>query len=153
MVIPQTIKFATTYRDFVGTLNKRVNEYFTAGNISRHANREMVIKTIVMFTLYVLPYLLIVTSTVTNIAALIGLVVVMAFGLAGIGLSVMHDANHGAYSDKTWVNTLIGYSLNFVGANVFNWKIQHNVLHHSYTNVHEEDEDISPRGVLRMSPH
>ncbi len=153
MVIPQTIKFATTYRDFVATLNKRVNGYFTDHNISRHANPEMVIKTIVMFILYIIPYLLIVTTTVTNIAGLIGLVVIMGFGLAGIGLSVMHDANHGAYSEKAWVNTVIGYSLNFVGANVFNWKIQHNVLHHSYTNVHEEDEDISPRGALRMSPH
>jgi linoleoyl-CoA desaturase len=31
--------------------------------------------------------------------------------------------------------------------------MQHNVLHHTYTNVHEEDEDISPRGALRMTPH
>lgn len=153
MVIPQTITFATTCRDFGTTLNKRVSDYFKAHNISRHANREMVIKTIVMFSLYIIPYTLIVTGTVTNIGGLIGLIVVMGFGLAGIGLSVMHDANHGAYSNKTWVNTLIGYSLNFVGANVFNWKIQHNVLHHSYTNVQDEDEDISPRGVLRMSPH
>lgn len=153
MVIPQAMKFATTYRDFVATLNKRVNDYFIRNNISRHANPEMVIKTIIMFILYIIPYLLIVTGVVTGIVSLIGLVVVMGFGLAGIGLSVMHDANHGAYSDKAWVNTLIGYSLNFVGANVFNWKIQHNVLHHSYTNVHDEDEDISPRGVLRMSPY
>jgi linoleoyl-CoA desaturase len=40
-----------------------------------------------------------------------------------------------------------------VGANAFNWKMQHNVLHHSYTNVLDEDEDISPRGVLRLTPH
>jgi linoleoyl-CoA desaturase len=77
----------------------------------------------------------------------------MGLGLAGIGLSVMHDANHGAYSRKKWVNNLIGYSLNFLGGSSFNWKIQHNVLHHSYTNVHEEDEDISPRGALRLTPH
>jgi linoleoyl-CoA desaturase len=77
----------------------------------------------------------------------------MSLGLAGIGLSVMHDANHGAYAKKNWVNTLIGYSLNLVGANAFNWKVQHNVLHHTFTNVHEEDEDISPRGALRLTPH
>jgi linoleoyl-CoA desaturase len=65
----------------------------------------------------------------------------------------MHDANHGAYSKKPWINTLIGYSLNLVGANAFNWKMQHNVMHHTFTNIHDEDEDISPRGVLRMSPH
>ncbi|MFN7329064.1 MAG: fatty acid desaturase family protein, partial [Bacteroidota bacterium] len=55
-------------------------------------------------------------------------------------------------SDKAWLNELMGYSLNLVGANAFNWKIQHNVLHHSFTNVHDHDEDISPRGVLRLCP-
>jgi linoleoyl-CoA desaturase len=65
----------------------------------------------------------------------------------------MHDANHGGYSSKSWVNKVHGYSLNIVGGNSFNWKVQHNVLHHTYTNIHDVDEDISPRGILRMSPH
>jgi linoleoyl-CoA desaturase len=51
------------------------------------------------------------------------------------------------------VNNLLGFSLNLVGGNALNWKIQHNVLHHTYTNIHDVDEDISPRGVLRMTPH
>ncbi|HYC83899.1 MAG TPA: acyl-CoA desaturase, partial [Chryseosolibacter sp.] len=85
--------------------------------------------------------------------AMLALCIVMGVGVAGIGLSVMHDANHGAYSKKQWVNNLVGYSLNLVGGNAFNWKVQHNVLHHTYTNIHDVDEDISPRGVLRMTPH
>lgn len=151
--INKPITFGTSYKDFVATLNKRVGNYFKANNISKQANREMKIKTVFMFGLYLIPYFLIITSSVTNMVLLTGLALIMGFGMAGIGLSVMHDANHGAYSKKPWVNTLVGYSLNLVGANVFNWKIQHNVLHHSYTNVHEEDEDISPRGALRLSPH
>ncbi len=106
-----------------------------------------------MFALYFVPYGIIVGGGVTGTTSLILLVVIMSLGLAGIGLSVMHDANHGAYSKKKWLNTLIGYSMNLIGANAFNWKMQHNVLHHSYTNVHEEDEDVSPRGVLRLTPH
>jgi linoleoyl-CoA desaturase len=106
-----------------------------------------------MFTAYFLPYGLILGGIVTGTVPLLIAVIVMSLGLGGIGLSVMHDANHGAYSNKNWVNIVIGYSLNMIGANAFNWKMQHNVLHHSYTNVHEEDEDISPRGVLRLSPH
>lgn len=150
--INKAITFGSSYKDFVATLNKRVGNYFKTNNIARQANSEMKIKTVFMFGLYLVPYFIIVTSAVTNPGLLIGLVLLMGFGMAGIGLSVMHDANHGAYSKKPWVNTLIGYSLNLVGANVFNWKMQHNVLHHSYTNVHNEDEDISPRGVLRLSP-
>lgn len=147
------ITFAKTQRDFVSILNKRVNEYFNKNNIARHGNGEMVIKTIFMFLLYFTPYALILTNTVTGTFGLLGMVVLMALGLAGIGLSVMHDANHGAYTKSTRVNNFIGYSLNLVGANAFNWKVQHNVLHHTYTNVHEEDEDISPRAALRLTPH
>jgi linoleoyl-CoA desaturase len=130
-----------------------VNEYFSSNGISRHGNQEMVLKTIFMYLLYFGPYALIVTGLITTTLPLIIMVLIMSIGLSGIGLAVMHDANHGAYSTKKWINTLLGYSLNLIGANSFGWKMQHNVLHHTYTNVHEEDEDISPRGVIRMSPH
>lgn len=153
MTKTQSPSFATSRRDFAAALNKRVQEYFKDQGISRYANSEMVIKTLVMFSMYFVPYALILAGLVTSAWALIALVIVMSLGLAGIGLSIMHDANHGAYSNKSWVNTLLGYSINMVGANAFNWKVQHNVLHHTYTNVHEEDEDISPRGALRLTPH
>ena len=147
-----TLKFPSTGQDFFTTVNKRVNEHFKSNNISRHANGEMFFKTAVMFSMYALPYLLMITGVVSNIWAMFSLCLLMGVAMAGIGLSVMHDANHGAYSKKPWVNNLLGLSLNAIGGNAFNWKVQHNVLHHTYTNVHEADEDISPRGVLRMCP-
>jgi linoleoyl-CoA desaturase len=150
---PSTITFSSSNRDFVDTLNKRVNTYFKTHNISRQSNAEMILKTLLMFSAYFVPYGLIVSGVIVNVVWLIMAVVIMSLGLAGIGLSVMHDANHGAYSNKKWVNSIIGYSLNLVGANAFSWKIQHNVLHHSFTNVHDEDEDISPRGAFRLTPH
>lgn len=149
----KSVTFATAGREFSATLNKRVNEYFKVNKLNKHGNAEMVIKTIFMFVVYFTPYILIVTGIVSGVVPLLIAVAFMGLGLAGIGLSVMHDANHGAYSKKRWVNTVIGYSLNLLGGNAFNWRMQHNVLHHTFTNVHEEDEDISPRGALRMTPH
>ena len=146
------LKFANQKNDFFTTLNQRVNGYFKSNNIEKTANAEMVFKTIFMFTLYLTPYFLIISGLFTNLWALFGLCLVMGLGTAGIGLSVMHDANHGAYSNKAWINSLLGLSLNLVGGHSLNWKIQHNVLHHTYTNIHEVDEDISPRGILRMAP-
>jgi linoleoyl-CoA desaturase len=153
MLKTKTISFAATQREFSSTLNKRVNEYFTQNKLGKNADTEMILKTIFMFSLYFVPYGLILGGVVTGTFALLSCVVVMGLGLSGIGLSIMHDANHGAYSKKEWVNTLLGYSMNLIGANSFNWKMQHNVLHHTYTNVHEEDEDISPRGALRLTPY
>lgn len=149
----KTLTFSRTRLDFSATLNKRVNQYFSSNGISRHGNTEMVLKTVFMYALYLIPYALVVSNIFTSPLILIPLVIIMSLGLSGIGLSVMHDANHGAYSSRGWLNSFLGYSLNLVGANAFGWKMQHNVLHHTYTNVHEEDEDISPRGAIRMSPH
>ena len=146
------LKFPSTGPEFFPTVTKRVNEYFKTNNISRHSNPEMVVKTIFMFSLYFIPYFFIIGGGFTSLWIYFGLYIVMGLGKAGIGLSIMHDANHGAYSKKAWVNNLMGASLNVVGGHAFNWKVQHNVLHHTYTNIHEADEDISPRGVLRMSP-
>lgn len=148
-----SIRFAPKQNEFFTTLTKRVNEYFTTKKIARHGNNEMVIKTIFMLSLYLIPYVLIMSGVISGAWNMALMCIIMGIGIAGIGLSIMHDANHGAYSNKKWVNNLMGYALNLVGGNALNWKIQHNVLHHTYTNIHEVDEDISPRGVLRMTPH
>jgi linoleoyl-CoA desaturase len=152
-MLVKPLTFPATRLDFSSTINKRVNAYFKTKGISHYGNSEMVVKTVVMFLLYFAPYALIISGWSASPILLILLVITMALGLSGIGLSVMHDANHGAYSKRLWINKLMGYSLNLVGANAFNWKMQHNVLHHTYTNVHDVDEDINPRGILRLTPH
>ncbi len=148
----QSIKFANIQPEFYATLSQRVNSYFKANNLSRNANATMVVKTIFMMLLYFIPYFVSISGLVTSYPVYLILCLIMGVGIAGIGLSIMHDANHGSYSPKPWVNNMLGFSLNVVGGNAFNWKVQHNVLHHTYTNVFDVDEDISPRGALRMAP-
>ncbi len=152
MIDYSTIRFSRSRADFFPILSQRVNQYFKSHNIGKNANSEMVIKTIFMFALYFGPYALLIFGGFTSVWLMLAMAAIMGLGKAGIGLSVMHDANHGGYSAKSWVNQLLGFSLNVIGGNSFNWKVQHNVLHHTFTNVHEVDEDISPRGVLRMAP-
>ena len=141
-------------RNFTKILNARVNEYFKSRNLGRYANSEMILKTFVMFGLYFIPYSFVMAGWFQNNWVFYILQIFMGIGLAGIGLSVMHDANHGAYSRNRQINRILGYSLNLVGANATNWKIQHNVKHHTYTNVEHHDEDIFPKGgVIRLSPN
>lgn len=137
---------------FFPTLQRRVNDYFKENNLTRFANRTMVVKTVVLFSSFILPVLMVNLLPLHNWAVLL-LYSIMGFSLAGIGMSVMHDANHGAYSRNARVNRWLGYSLNMIGGMVFNWKIQHNVLHHTYTNVHGVDDDIADKAILRLSPH
>lgn len=137
--------------EFFKVLRKRVNQHFKDNNISRHANLNMRVKTVFMISAYVLPLLIMLSGTVSSFWVMMALWVMMGLGMAGIGLAVMHDANHGSYSQNPTTNRYIGYVINLIGGYHANWKIQHNVLHHSFTNVHGFDEDID-KGVMRFSP-
>ena len=148
----KNIKFASGQQEFYATLSQRVNLHFKTKNVSRNANGEMILKTIFMLALFLVPYFISISGSVVSYGMYLALCFLMGTGVAGIGLSIMHDANHGSYSTRPWINNMLGLSLNLIGGNAFNWKIQHNVLHHTYTNIYDVDEDISPRGVIRMSP-
>ena len=146
------IRFSTSEKDeFYKVVRKRVNTYFKENNISRYANVNMVLKTIFMLSLYFVPFILILTFFESTWLVLLSWML-MGFGMAGIGLSIMHDANHGAYSKNKYVNLLLGKVMWFVGGSDVNWRIQHNVLHHTYTNVTGMDEDIEIDPLMRFSP-
>ena len=138
--------------DFYKTLQRRVRSYFKENNVSKYGDWRMVTKTVFMLLLYITPFVLILTS-VGNAWLTLLLWFIMGFGLAGIGLSIMHDANHGAYSKNKRVNAFMGAILYLCGGSDAMWRIQHNVLHHTYTNVTGMDEDIDPGKVMRFSPH
>ena len=137
--------------EFFKVLHNRVNQYFKDKQISKYANFNMKFKTVFMICLYTIPLVLMLTGVVNTLWPMIAMWALMGFGMAGIGLSVMHDANHGSYSSNQNVNKGLGFILNFIGGFHTNWIIQHNVLHHSFTNVHGFDEDID-KGVMRFSP-
>lgn len=149
----ETIKFTNSKvedKDFAMALRKNVNDYFKTNKISTNANAAMVIKTIILISIYVVPFIVLVTTPVSLITALI-LVIVMGIGIAGVGMGVMHDACHGSYSKKPWVNNMLSGTIYLLGSNIVNWKIQHNVLHHTYTNIAGFDEDIDEKGPIRLS--
>ncbi len=146
------IPFDTKKTEFVKALRKNVNAYFKEKNISKHANFNMVSKTVCMLALYFVPFSFLISGIVESWWLNFLLWSLMGFGMAGIGMSVMHDANHGSYSKFNNVNLILGYLIHLVGGSATNWKLQHNVLHHTYTNVSGMDEDLESDPILRFSP-
>ena len=138
--------------EFFKTLQSRVNDYFTQNGISRTGDGRMIIKTVVMLLIYLTPLVLIISGAVTNPWLFFGLWVIMGFGMAGIGMSVMHDANHGSYSKNPKVNKYVGYIMMFIGGHDKVWRLKHNVLHHTYTNIAGADEDIDVGNLFRFAP-
>ena len=144
---------STDNPEFYTVLKQRVSAHFKEAGYSKFANKRMVLKTIFMLSIYFTPLVLILAGIISNLYLIILMWSIMGFGLAGIGLSIMHDANHGAYSRHTNINKFMGFTLNYLGGYHVNWKIQHNVLHHSFTNIDGYDEDIEKKGIIRFSPN
>ena len=151
----ETIKFRCTdpkQKEFVKAVKQNVKNYFEEKGISTKGNAALVIQTIAMLSFYLVPFILILTVSM-NAWVMMSMYALIGVGMAGIGMCVMHDAAHGSYSKRKWVNKMLGGTMYLLGSNVTNWKIQHNVLHHAYTNIDGMDGDIASRGPIRLSEH
>jgi linoleoyl-CoA desaturase len=137
-------------KKFARAVRQNVNLYFRENGISQKGNLTLAGQTIAMLSFYCIPFVLLFTLQMSVWIAYL-LFIVMGIGMAGIGMCIMHDAVHGSYSKSEWVNKLMGGTLYLLGSNVFNWKVQHNIMHHAYTNIEEYDEDIGVRGPIRLS--
>ncbi len=145
------VKFLTRDQTkFFRTLNKRVNTYFKENDIKKTGNWKLYSKAIIMFSLFIIPLVLLLSVDMPHWVQLL-LTVVIGVGMAGVGMNVMHDANHDSFSSKKWVNKLMGSSIYILAGNVYNWQVQHNVLHHTYTNIKGYDEDIDAGRIIRFS--
>ncbi|MEO0897358.1 MAG: acyl-CoA desaturase [Bacteroidota bacterium] len=148
------VRFSRTInKDFISVLRSRVKNHFKENGISTYGNSTMVLKTVVLMLMYLVPFSLVAFGLVTNPWLYFGLWIIMGFAVAGIGMSIMHDAVHGSYSKNNTVNTIVGYVLNMVGGIVATWRIQHNRLHHTFTNIDGHDTDIDAGVLMRFSPN
>lgn len=141
-----------TQKEFTKELKSEVNDYFIKHNLSKHADGRMVAKTITLLAIYGGAYGLIMTGWFGP-AVMLGLCFIMGVGMAGIGFSISHDALHGAYSSNKTINRMLGYTFDLLGANSYIWKITHNIIHHTYTNIYEHDEDLEVAAFIRLSPN
>jgi linoleoyl-CoA desaturase len=141
----------TASGDFHLEVKRSVARYFAETGRSPHADGRMWLKTVVMFAWWAGSYLLLVFGHVAGwqrvlLAASLGL------AMAGIGFSVMHDANHGSFTRRPMVNRALGFALDLIGGSSYLWRQKHNVLHHTYTNVTPLDVDLGGNALLRFSP-
>lgn len=150
--MPQ-ISFATHKRQFHIELNERVKQYFKTTNKSQRGNFKLFFKAFFLYAVVLGVYVAMVFFQPLPWWINLALIAVFGTFLAFIGFNVMHDSCHGAFSNNSKVNDVFGYSMNFLGAECRFWKVKHNVLHHTYTNVDGVDDDIFKPPFLRMSPH
>ena len=146
------LKFkATQPNDFSKVLRKRVRAYFEENQITTDANSAMMMKTFIHLTIWFGSYLLLILGDLP-IGLQYLLWAVLGFSIAMVAMNIGHDAIHGAYTRKPWLKKLLAHTFNLNGASAYMWNRMHNVAHHTYTNIHGWDEDVSPIPIIRLSP-
>jgi linoleoyl-CoA desaturase len=141
----------TENHGFRKTVTERVEAYITTNKIPIRDVPAMYAKSAILFACWLGIYLLILLAGFPLWANAL-LCIAFAFAMAGIGLNIGHDANHGGYSDNRRINRLMCFAMEFIGASSFVWRERHTV-HHTYPNIRGLDEDLETGGLIRLSPH
>jgi linoleoyl-CoA desaturase len=138
-------------RSFQQALQARVEERLAALGRSRYGAARLYFKTAVMLLWAGLSYVGLLAADRWWQA--LPLAVSLGLAVAALGFNVGHDGNHGASSPSKAVNRTLGGLFDLLGASSYVWRFKHNVLHHSYPNVHGLDDDIDLGPLCRMSRH
>lgn len=138
--------------NFQDAVKERVAQWFEANGLSTHANRQMKLKSALHIICYFLAWALILSNQFQ------GFTLIFLFSIFGLiqglmGFNISHDAVHGAYSASSKINRRLGYLFDWNGESSLIWRVTHNGLHHTYTNITGHDGDIDKATLLRFSPH
>lgn len=146
-----TPKFQSQTTSFYSELRNRTNQYFKDRKIEPTGNFQLYSKAVILFSLFIGTYIHLVIFQPSVFIILLECVL-MGLLTAFIGFNIMHDGSHGSFSKSKIINTIAGMSMNILGSNVFIWNTKHNVIHHTYTNIDDIDDDIDGKPFLRLSP-
>lgn len=150
----KSIKYNSSKQDneVFEEIKERITSYFKATHQSPYANTEMIVKMVWWLLLFVLTYAALIVFRQQALW-------VVVFGTAHllthvmIAFNITHDANHQAlFASKSW-NKAFSYLIELLGCNRKLWVLAHNQEHHSFTNIHEQDNNIQGYKLLRLCPH
>lgn len=146
------LSFVNNPHPFKSLLDERIDQYFNSRQIPVRGNWKLYSKTLILFTALFGVYAVVLSIQPPTWLSLV-LCGLLGFIQATIGFNVMHDAAHGSYSDNPRLNNIIAFlGGDLMGGSTFLWKIKHNILHHTYTNIDGLDDDIAKYPIFRLHP-
>src|SRR5208282_3546606 len=137
---------------FPKVLRRRLDDFFSSGNISPKADRIMWVKIAaglaVLAGSWIAIYVLKPDSW-----RFVALYLLNAIAQTFLLLNIAHDSNHNAISSVRSVNKALNYVFDVCGISSYMWRILHHRGHHSCINLHGEDDALSGRGIFRFTPY
>lgn len=144
------LRFKST-SDFQKEVRKRVRTYLKEEGKSGLADYRYYMKAVLNLAMYLVPFILFLTGFTSFLMTTL-LWAITGVGMAGVGMNVMHDAIHNTVTRSEWVNRKIGAVIYMLAGNSYTWRVQHNVKHHTHTNLDGHDDDIETGSIFRFHP-
>lgn len=136
---------------FAKDLDVSVDAYFGSIREGRRDMPRMYLKSALILAWFIGSWAILLFAAVHAWQAALA-AVSLGLSIAAVGMSVQHDANHGAFSKRRWINRLFGSTLDVMGVSSFIWRPKHNVAHHTFTNIEGIDYDLDFGWLARLSP-
>ena len=136
---------------FYPTLRASVDQYFRTTGQKTSGNAALLFKSSFILAVHGTLYWLLISGLATGWMGAF-LCVCLGFSTVAIGCNIMHDGNHGTFSDRKWLNESAAATLSLLGADRFLWQFKHVGLHHPFTNIHGADGDIEVHPLMRICP-
>jgi len=144
------LRFKST-SDFQKEVRKRVRLYLKEEGKSGLADYRYYLKAVLNLAMYLVPFILFLTGYSSFLMTTL-LWAITGLGMAGVGMNVMHDAIHNTVTRSEWVNRKIGAVIYMLAGNSYTWRVQHNIKHHTHTNIDGHDDDIETGNMFRFHP-
>lgn len=140
--------------DFEKILKEKVESYFISNQIAKNGNFLFYLKSFIIVIGLISTYSFLIFYHTHYIIFPIFLLFLLVQFKVLLAFNVMHDGGHSSFSNHSFWNNLASKSMDLLGSSSFLWKIKHNSLHHTYTNITGKDDDIDGVGFLiRLSPY
>ena len=137
---------------FPKVLRRRLDNFFTERNISPKADRTMWIKVALGLGLLAGSWIIL-CALKPDSWKFVAVYLLGGLAQTFLLLNIAHDSNHNAISSARAVNKALNYVFDVCGINSYMWRILHHRGHHSCVNLHEEDDALTGRGIIRLTPH
>ena len=136
--------------EFYKDLKVALDDYFSSNNLGREGNTTMRFKIFMYFSLDIIFYTLMLTSS--SLVLFYVFYLLLGFSILLTAFNISHDAAHGvAVKSKFWNHVLFQLSFQLQGNNAYVWGKNHNESHHLYTNVEGSDIDVLNNPLVRMT--
>ncbi|MCB0632080.1 MAG: fatty acid desaturase [Lewinella sp.] len=144
------MQFYTRLSDESRALKKRVSQIPIPSNLPLW--RNFLIGLILLFSA---PCVLFVTPELWQFHPVVESIVIFLFaGIFAIGFlligTTQHHGSHGGFSQNPTINYWISKTIFLMGMWDKNWRMQHVVLHHTYTNLYNKDPDVRSAEAAKM---